>query len=127
MSQSESGKLDVSSDKDLYEIEDLQKRYRLHGKRSNEEETDQEEETGNDLEKRYRLYGKRLTDSDAAELEKRYRLYGKRYRLYGKRYRLYGKREESNESDDSNEYSRLMKRYRLAGNGTFKRYRLMGK
>lgn len=109
-------------------LQDLEKRYRLYGKRNYETELSDENDydVSSNIDKRYRLYGKRLSDDLGSDLEKRYRLYGKRYRLYGKRYRLYGKREldQSNESDDFEK--NLMKRYRLAGNETGKRFRLMG-
>ncbi|RNA11926.1 hypothetical protein BpHYR1_032476 [Brachionus plicatilis] len=105
---------------------DLEKRYRLYGKRNYETELSDEigHDASNDVDKRYRLYGKRM--DDLSDFDKRYRLYGKRYRLYGKRYRLYGKRDfdESNESNDDER--EILKRYRLAGDGTGKRFHLMG-
>ncbi|CAF0864341.1 unnamed protein product [Brachionus calyciflorus] len=128
----EQDKLENNINDDLSGTQELNKRYRLHGKRSNDVENfdpseDDDDDTlhSNEISKRYRLYPKK-SNLQESDWEKRYRLYGKRYRLYGKRYRLYGKRDDDsdvqNASNDESIENNLMKRYRLIG----KRYRLMG-
>lgn len=136
--KSESNKQEVVEDSDgpsgLGYWNEMAKRYRL-GKRDD----DNEDSSLYDLEKRYRLMGKRYRlagrslydnlqdESDDEEIEddsrdKRYRL-GKRYRLMGrgKRYRLMG-RGKRLFGDDDDDDSSIEKRYRLG-----KRYRLAGK